>query len=227
MWRDEQSNMGRRASIGVITVTRAREQQVSRIVLWRAVWSANWASWVWTLRVQGQMRTFVWYVVRLLTSEDRYDVVKLDRDSSSSSREIQGHWWIRPIVEARSKRESTILCWFEFDILVLQVRDEKGRRRLHGAFTGGFSAGYFNTVGSKEGQWLLLNSNRCVQQIAIGWTPSTFVSSRSDRAKVKSARPEDFMDDEDLAELRDSQKLVDTNEEMDIPTGGSRPGENE
>ena len=36
-----------------------------------------------------------------------------------------------------------------------QVRDEKGRRRLHGAFTGGFSAGYFNTVGSKEGASLL------------------------------------------------------------------------
>jgi Protein of unknown function (DUF1604) len=33
----------------------------------------------------------------------------------------------------------------------IQVRDEQGRRRLHGAFTGGFSAGYFNTVGSKEG----------------------------------------------------------------------------
>ncbi|KAG8752865.1 hypothetical protein FRC14_006646 [Serendipita sp. 396] len=33
-----------------------------------------------------------------------------------------------------------------------EVRDEKGRRRLHGAFTGGFSAGYFNTVGSKEGK---------------------------------------------------------------------------
>jgi hypothetical protein len=29
--------------------------------------------------------------------------------------------------------------------------DEKGRRRFHGAFTGGFSAGYYNTVGSKEG----------------------------------------------------------------------------
>lgn len=32
------------------------------------------------------------------------------------------------------------------------VKDEKGRRRFHGAFTGGFSAGYFNTVGSKEGK---------------------------------------------------------------------------
>lgn len=32
-----------------------------------------------------------------------------------------------------------------------QVRDDQGRQRLHGAFQGGFSAGYFNTVGSKEG----------------------------------------------------------------------------
>ncbi|KHN73635.1 G patch domain-containing protein 1 -like protein [Toxocara canis] len=32
------------------------------------------------------------------------------------------------------------------------VRDERGRRRFHGAFTGGFSAGYFNTVGSKTGE---------------------------------------------------------------------------
>ncbi|KAI1790233.1 hypothetical protein LXA43DRAFT_515639 [Ganoderma leucocontextum] len=80
-----------------------------------------------------------------------------------------------------------------------EVRDEKGRRRLHGAFTGGFSAGYFNSVGSKE-----------------GWTPSTFVSSRNERAKKKMARPEDFMDEEDLAELRESQKLVDEHEEMDF-----------
>lgn len=35
------------------------------------------------------------------------------------------------------------------------VKDEKGRKRFHGAFTGGFSAGYFNTVGSKEGKNLL------------------------------------------------------------------------
>lgn len=32
------------------------------------------------------------------------------------------------------------------------VTDEQGRRRFHGAFTGGFSAGYYNTVGSKEGK---------------------------------------------------------------------------
>ena len=30
-------------------------------------------------------------------------------------------------------------------------RERKERQRFHGAFTGGFSAGYFNTVGSKEG----------------------------------------------------------------------------
>jgi len=30
-----------------------------------------------------------------------------------------------------------------------EATDEQGRRRFHGAFTGGFSAGYFNTVGSK------------------------------------------------------------------------------
>ncbi|KAJ3839385.1 hypothetical protein F5878DRAFT_535694 [Lentinula raphanica] len=83
-----------------------------------------------------------------------------------------------------------------------EVRDEKGRRRLHGAFTGGFSAGYFNTVGSKE-----------------GWTPQTFVSSRSDRAKKKVAKPEDFMDEEDLQDIRDSRKIVDTTDEMDFSTG--------
>jgi G patch domain-containing protein 1 len=76
-----------------------------------------------------------------------------------------------------------------------EVTDERGRKRLHGAFTGGFSAGYFNTVGSKE-----------------GWTPSTFVSSRTKRwkdddKKGAGQRPEDFMDDEDLAEKAESEKL--------------------
>ncbi|PIK61980.1 putative G patch domain-containing protein 1-like [Apostichopus japonicus] len=64
------------------------------------------------------------------------------------------------------------------------VKDEQGRRRFHGAFTGGFSAGYFNSVGSKE-----------------GWTPSTFVSSRSNKNEGKKNQiAEDFMDDEDLGE---------------------------
>lgn len=38
--------------------------------------------------------------------------------------------------------------------------------RFHGAFTGGFSAGYFNTVGSENND---------------GFQPTTFVSSRSNR----------------------------------------------
>ncbi|KAL9050315.1 MAG: hypothetical protein Q9162_006703 [Coniocarpon cinnabarinum] len=77
-----------------------------------------------------------------------------------------------------------------------EVRDDRGRKRLHGAFTGGFSAGYFNTVGSKE-----------------GWTPVTFVSSRSNRAKdgktaePRQQRPEDFMDEEDLAAAAEAQTV--------------------
>ncbi|KAG6001589.1 hypothetical protein E4U21_004073 [Claviceps maximensis] len=76
------------------------------------------------------------------------------------------------------------------------VRDEKGRRRLHGAFTGGWSAGYFNTVGSKE-----------------GWTPSTFVSSRATKRKddgtsaTTKQRAEQYMDEEDLADAAEAQTL--------------------
>ncbi|KAI1429769.1 hypothetical protein F5Y12DRAFT_725349 [Xylaria sp. FL1777] len=75
-----------------------------------------------------------------------------------------------------------------------EVRDERGRKRLHGAFTGGWSAGYFNTVGSKE-----------------GWTPSTFVSSRSNRhkdaGKTSQQRIEDLMDEEDLADAAEAEQL--------------------
>lgn len=42
------------------------------------------------------------------------------------------------------------------------------------------------------------------------------MSSRNDRAKKNKARPEDFMDEEDLAELRESRQLVDENDEMDL-----------
>ncbi|KIV88252.1 hypothetical protein PV10_07951 [Exophiala mesophila] len=75
-----------------------------------------------------------------------------------------------------------------------EVTDERGRKRLHGAFKGGFSAGYFNTVGSKE-----------------GWTPSTFISSRQSRAKggqsFPQQKPEDFMDEEDLDEADEHRRL--------------------
>ncbi|XP_043959134.1 G patch domain-containing protein 1 isoform X2 [Gambusia affinis] len=78
------------------------------------------------------------------------------------------------------------------------VKDERGRyQRFHGAFTGGFSAGYFNTVGSKE-----------------GWTPSTFVSSRQQKAEKHHARPEDFMDEEDFGEHGIAPKEITTSEEF-------------
>jgi len=56
------------------------------------------------------------------------------------------------------------------------VVDEKGRKRFHGAFEGGFSAGYFNTVASEQ-----------------GWTPSQYVRGQQPK------RVEDYMDDEDDA----------------------------
>jgi G patch domain-containing protein 1 len=53
---------------------------------------------------------------------------------------------------------------------------------------------YFNSVGSKD-----------------GWTPKTFVSSRSNRNKDQAAAPaqraEDFMDEEDLAEAAETRQL--------------------
>ncbi|PLB34638.1 putative G-patch domain protein [Aspergillus candidus] len=73
-----------------------------------------------------------------------------------------------------------------------EVTDDRGRKRLHGAFTGGYSAGYFNTVGSKE-----------------GWTPATFVSSRQNRAKDRpqAQRVEDYMDEEDLREAEEARQV--------------------
>lgn len=64
------------------------------------------------------------------------------------------------------------------------VTDENGRRRFHGAFTGGFSAGHFNTVNTPE-----------------GWYPKQFKSSRVSKNEYKTQRPEDFMDDEDMGEF--------------------------
>jgi len=77
------------------------------------------------------------------------------------------------------------------------VTDTEGRRRFHGAFTGGFSAGYFNTVGTKE-----------------GWQPSTFVSSRSKKIEQRAQRPEDFMDEEDMGEFGIAPKRITTKEEF-------------
>lgn len=65
-----------------------------------------------------------------------------------------------------------------------EVRDEEGRRRFHGAFTGGFSAGFYNTAGSKE-----------------GWTPQTFTSSRKNRAEVQKQSIYSFFDEEDIKDM--------------------------
>lgn len=68
---------------------------------------------------------------------------------------------------------------------------------------------YFNTVGSKE-----------------GWTPSTFVSSRSSRkngeTKIIERRPEDFMDEEDLADAEEHQRVLTAG---DFTALGSTEGE--
>lgn len=53
-------------------------------------------------------------------------------------------------------------------------------QRFHGAFTGGFNAGHNNTVGSEE-----------------GFNPSTFVSSRGNRASHKIQSASNFVDAED------------------------------
>jgi hypothetical protein len=80
------------------------------------------------------------------------------------------------------------------------VLDDQGRRRFHGAFTGGFSAGYFNTVGSAE-----------------GFTPQQFRSSRSARhsasadggtGTLNNADVAAFMDADDLAEFGLNQGVV-------------------
>eukprot|EP00871_Galdieria_phlegrea_P004084 jgi/Galph1/4677/GphlegSOOS_G3329.1 len=77
---------------------------------------------------------------------------------------------------SQSQRVAPTIEYFQ------QVRDENGLQRLHGAFKGGFSAGYFNSVGSKE-----------------GWTPSSFYSSRSSRAKKQTSNGlESLIDEEDI-----------------------------
>ncbi|KAK4319559.1 hypothetical protein Pmani_009503 [Petrolisthes manimaculis] len=78
------------------------------------------------------------------------------------------------------------------------AKDKQGRRRFHGAFTGGFSAGYFNSVGTKE-----------------GWTPSTFVSSKGQRAETKRVKPQDFMDDEDLGVFGISPQVIQATSNFD------------
>ena len=77
-----------------------------------------------------------------------------------------------------------------------EVVDAEGRRRFHGAFTGGYSAGYFNTVGSAE-----------------GWAPKAFKSSRSNRNSQQQQTAEEFMDEDDLTSF--GGKQLQTNSQYD------------
>lgn len=71
--------------------------------------------------------------------------------------------------------------------------DANGKRRFHGAFTGGFSAGYWNTVGSQE-----------------GWKPKEFKSSRTEKASRVQQNPNDFMDEEDCGEFGINPQRIQT-----------------
>jgi G patch domain-containing protein 1 len=69
----------------------------------------------------------------------------------------------------------------------LKAVSSKGHKRFHGAFEGGFSAGYFNTAGSKE-----------------GWTPSEFYSTKNDPSKYIN----DYKDSNTiLSEILDEEDL--------------------
>lgn len=76
-------------------------------------------------------------------------------------------------------KEKDLEVSFNTPIWEQTVTDENGKRRFHGAFTGGFSAGYWNTVGSKE-----------------GWEPTQYKSSRTNRTKYQQT-VYDIMDEED------------------------------
>lgn len=66
-----------------------------------------------------------------------------------------------------------------------QVTDGEGGRRYHGAFSGGFSADYHTTTGSKE-----------------GWSPQEWFSSQGECSKWPQQHTEDFMDEVDLTAAR-------------------------
>lgn len=75
--------------------------------------------------------------------------------------------------------------------------DSNGKRRFHGAFTGGFSAGYWNTVGSRD-----------------GWVPKEFKSSRGEKASHRLQMASDFMDEEDVGEYGIAPQRIQTTEDF-------------
>ncbi|KAF4744187.1 G patch domain-containing protein 1, partial [Perkinsus olseni] len=123
-----------------------------------------------------------------LTHVDMDEIDRIQQEEQSA-----GHSHTTTGLLLTSKQRQTINASRPWEQV---VTDDQGRRRFHGAFTGGFSAGYYNTVGTEE-----------------GWTPSTFVSSRRSRKNDKQEDEEegghdgmkqqrhqrisDFMDEED------------------------------
>ncbi|XP_059608725.1 G patch domain-containing protein 1 homolog [Phlebotomus argentipes] len=83
--------------------------------------------------------------------------------------------------------------------------DANGRRRFHGAFTGGFSAGFWNTVGSLE-----------------GWKPQTFKSSRREKAEKVVQSIEDFMDSEDTGEFGIAPQRIQAQDDFAAGSGQKR-----
>lgn len=83
--------------------------------------------------------------------------------------------------------------------------DSNGKRRFHGAFTGGFSAGFWNTVGSRE-----------------GWTPSEFKSSRGEKAARRVQMPSDFMDEEDVGEFGIAPQRIQATEDFEASESGRK-----
>uniref|UniRef100_A0ACD6AJX0 Uncharacterized protein n=1 Tax=Avena sativa TaxID=4498 RepID=A0ACD6AJX0_AVESA len=110
----------------------------------------------------------------MASHDDDQDLVvygtPIEREEDVSARKRRG------VAEAGQLR--TLPAWKQ------EVRDEEGRRRFHGAFTGGFSAGFYNTAGSKD-----------------GWTPQTFTSSRKSRAEHKKQSIYNFLDEEDIKDM--------------------------
>src|SRR3990167_2442361 len=73
-------------------------------------------------------------------------------------------------------------------------RDEKGSKKFHGAFTGGFVAGYNNTVGSE-----------------MGWSSGGAMTATRDKPiTAKSQSIMDFMDEDDLGPAMVGVNIVTT-----------------
>jgi G patch domain-containing protein 1 len=102
------------------------------------------------------------------------------------------------------------------------VTDSRGNQRFHGAFTGGFSAGYFNSVNNQFSSFsevAVCVFNFCLFVIQVGtiagFKPTAFVSSRARRADSSALRAEDYMDEEDRAESAEAGKTLVAKSEFD------------